>query len=149
MSTLLFDYQKNIRVGLSVLLVGVGGFLLWAATAPIDSASMAMGRVVAESRLKTLEHLEGGIIERVYVREGDQVKAGDVLMELASDQAQSRQQQLQSRLNLNEAKLIRLQAEQADGPRGHRGDACEEGGELCEGARLDGLERAAVPGGAQ
>jgi membrane fusion protein, type I secretion system len=78
------DVTKPIRSGMLYVVVGLLGFLLWAALAPLTSAAVAPGIVVADSRNKTIQHLEGGIISEILVHEGDQVSAGQVLARLNS-----------------------------------------------------------------
>ena len=76
------DTRKPIRLGFWVLVVGFGGFLAWAAFAPLDEGVSAPATVSIETRRKTIQHLNGGVIKQVLVKEGQQVKAGDVLIEL-------------------------------------------------------------------
>jgi HlyD family type I secretion membrane fusion protein len=64
----------------------VFGFLLWAGVAPIDSAAVAPGQVVVEGNRKQVQHLEGGIVGELMVREGSTVKAGDALLRLDDTQ---------------------------------------------------------------
>jgi protease secretion system membrane fusion protein len=79
------DARRPARNGLWVLLLGFGGFLLWASLAPLDEGVVAPGNVSIDTRRKTVQHLTGGIIREVLVREGDQVREGQPLMRL--DQA--------------------------------------------------------------
>ncbi|MTW23014.1 HlyD family type I secretion periplasmic adaptor subunit [Allochromatium palmeri] len=78
-----------LRLGWLILLGAFGGFLLWAALAPLDSAVNAAGVVVVESYHKEVQHLEGGIVKTLSVREGDEVTEGQVLLTLdeTSDKA--------------------------------------------------------------
>lgn len=64
----------------TILIFGVFG--LWAAIAPLDSAAVAMGQVVLDSNKKTIQHLEGGIIEEILVKEGETVKKDQPLVRL-------------------------------------------------------------------
>jgi len=66
-----------------------GGFGLWAALAPLTSAAVTQGVVKVDSYHKTVQHLEGGIIREILVRESDSVKRGQVLARLDSDDAQA------------------------------------------------------------
>jgi len=68
------------RVGWAIVVVFLGGGLLWMATARLDGAAIAGGVVSVESNRKTIQHLEGGIIKEILVVEGDQVEAGSVLV---------------------------------------------------------------------
>ena len=74
------------RIGYFAVVVILGGFSLWATLAPIDGASVAPGVVVVESSRKTIQHLEGGIISEVLVREGAVVSPGQALVVLDSTQ---------------------------------------------------------------
>jgi HlyD family type I secretion membrane fusion protein len=65
--------------------LGIG--LLWAALAPIDGAAIAPGQVIATGQNKTIQHLEGGIIENILVKEGDNVEAGTALIRLSETAA--------------------------------------------------------------
>lgn len=76
------DTRPALRFGMIALVIGVGGFFLWSSLAPLDEGVPATGTVVVESKRKTVQHLRGGIIEEIKVREGDTVKAGDVLLRL-------------------------------------------------------------------
>lgn len=74
------------RIGYFAVIVVLGGFSLWATLAPIDGASVAPGVVVVESSRKTIQHLEGGIISEVLVREGAVVSPGQPLVILDATQ---------------------------------------------------------------
>jgi multidrug efflux pump subunit AcrA (membrane-fusion protein) len=68
----------------SVAIVGVflAGLLGWAAVAPLESAAIAQGVVSIDGYRKTVQHLEGGIVGEILVREGARVRAGQVLIRL-------------------------------------------------------------------
>ena len=100
-----------IFIGFLTLLIGVIGFLGWASQAPISSASISYGKLVAESQLKTIQHLENGIIEQLHIKEGDEVKQGQLLFTLSNVQALSELSRLEARLISDLAKRSRLQAE--------------------------------------
>src|SRR5499426_3572781 len=73
-------------VVVSVLVVGVGG---WAATAVISGAVVASGSVVVDSNVKKVQHPTGGIVGELKVRDGDQVKKGEVVARLDETQART------------------------------------------------------------
>lgn len=81
------DYRRIAIIGLAVIALTFGVFGLWAAFAPLGSAVIGPGSIAVESNRKTLQHLEGGIVRRILVREGQQVRAGQVLFELDPLQA--------------------------------------------------------------
>ena len=76
------DTRSTIRLGFIALVIGFGGFLAWAAYAPLDEGVPAAASVTIDTKRKTIQHQSGGIIRQVAVREGQRVKAGDTLVEL-------------------------------------------------------------------
>lgn len=75
------------RAGLIIAFLVFGVFGVWAATAPLEGAAHAPGSVTVRSYKKTIQHLEGGMISRIYVQNGDYVDAGEPLVELDSTQS--------------------------------------------------------------
>lgn len=76
------DAGRAARTGLWVLLLGLGGFIAWAALAPLDKGVPTQGEVTVETKLKAVQHLTGGIVKEVLVREGSVVKEGEPLFRL-------------------------------------------------------------------
>jgi membrane fusion protein, protease secretion system len=70
------------RIGLWALIIGFGGFLLWAAFAPLDEGVPGQGMVTIDTKSKAVQHPTGGIIKEVLVTEGQQVKEGQLLIKL-------------------------------------------------------------------
>ena len=99
------------RVGYVILFVTFGLFGSWATFAPLDSAALAPGVVTVKSYRKTVQHLEGGIVKALHVRDGDQVGAGEVLIELDTTQASAEQEMVRSQLIAARALETRLLAE--------------------------------------
>ena len=98
-------------VTMGVLLVGVFvlGFGIWAAFAPLETAVVASGTVVSESSRKTLQHLEGGIVAAILVKDGDEVTAGQALLRLDDTKARTTYEAAAGQLldaRLAEARLI-------------------------------------------
>jgi HlyD family secretion protein len=100
-------WTGNILVGCFVL-----GFGVWSAFAPLESAAIAFGVFESESSRKTIQHLEGGIIREIRVKEGDLVRAGQILITLDDTKARAEAQSLQGQLWDAVAREARLQAEQ-------------------------------------
>lgn len=98
-------------MGLLVLLVALGGFGFWAAVAPIDSAAVAPGVVTVESARKTVQHLEGGIVSEILVREGDKVEPGAILLRLDDTEARAQLEIVRSKFLALRAEEARLMAE--------------------------------------
>ena len=83
------DTRGPVRLGLWVLVIGFGLFLAWAAWVPLEDGVPAPSTVAVESRRTTIQHVHGGRIKAVKVRDGDEVKVGDVLIELDDVQARA------------------------------------------------------------
>lgn len=75
--------------GLVIFLVFVVGFGAWAGLAPLAEASIAPGVIKVEGSRRVIQHLEGGIVREILVRDGAKVTAGQVLMRLEDVQADS------------------------------------------------------------
>lgn len=108
---LVIDDRPIRRIGYAVLFVTFGLFGSWATFAPLNSAALAPGVVTVKSYRKTVQHLEGGIIKAIYVRDGDQVQAGDVLLELDGTQTLAELEMVRSQLIAAVALNARLTAE--------------------------------------
>jgi HlyD family type I secretion membrane fusion protein len=98
--------RAPVASGLITLLMFFGGFGAWAGLAPLSSAAIAPGAVRVEDYRKTVQHLEGGIIRALNVRDGDRVKQGERLIALDKTQAQAR-------YKAQLAQVLTLKAEQA------------------------------------
>ncbi|HAS8527415.1 TPA: HlyD family type I secretion periplasmic adaptor subunit [Vibrio vulnificus] len=95
---------------LSIALFG-GGIGYWAATAKLESAAIAYGDLSVSSQRQAIQHLEGGIVERLMIQEGDYVEKGQLLIQLAEQQSLSRLESLKGRFVHAVAKESRLKAE--------------------------------------
>ncbi len=98
-----------LRVGLIVFVLVFGVFGLWSALAPLDGAAYAPGSVTVRSYKKTVQHLEGGIVADILVRDGDRVEAGDPLLILDNTQSLAQLEMARSQsiaLRVREARLI-------------------------------------------
>lgn len=82
--------RKPILVGAWVFIVLFGFFGLWATLAPIASAAVAPGKVILSGSRKTIQHLEGGVVDKILVREGITVKKGQPLVRLNEVAARAR-----------------------------------------------------------
>ncbi|MCX7175682.1 MAG: HlyD family type I secretion periplasmic adaptor subunit [Proteobacteria bacterium] len=76
------DTSQPMRLGLWVLGLGFGGFLLWASLAPLDEGVPTQGMVTIDTKRKAVQHLSGGIVKQVWVKEGQLVKQGDPLVSI-------------------------------------------------------------------
>ena len=66
-----------LRIGVIMIVVAFGGFFVWASLAPLSEGVVATGQVVVDTAHKAVQHLEGGIVEALHVREGSEVHAGE------------------------------------------------------------------------
>jgi protease secretion system membrane fusion protein len=106
------DTGRAARYGMWILGLGFGGFLLWAALAPLDQGVPAQGTVTIDTKRKPVQHLSGGIIKKVLVGEGDMVKAGQTLIELDEAVARANYQSVRQRYLGMRAMQGRLLAEE-------------------------------------
>jgi protease secretion system membrane fusion protein len=83
------DETWHIRMGWWIVIVGVGGFMLWASLAPLDKGVPLSGTVAVASSRKAIQHPTGGIIEEILVKEGHTVKAGQILITMNATQAKA------------------------------------------------------------
>ena len=100
-----------VAVGALALLVGFGGFGAWAAVAPLQGAVVANGTVTTLGRNKLIQHLEGGIIKEILVREGDAVATGQPLLLLDGTAADATRNRIRTELDSLAALEARAQAE--------------------------------------
>ncbi|RKE72979.1 HlyD family type I secretion periplasmic adaptor subunit [Pseudorhodoplanes sinuspersici] len=91
---------------LTIIGIGLGGFLVWASTAELTGAVMASGSIAANGENQTIQHLEGGIVKDIFVKDGDAVVAGQPLIALDPTLVEA---------NLNRARktLVTLRADEA------------------------------------
>jgi HlyD family type I secretion membrane fusion protein len=108
-------YPTNLRpvllCGWLVIAAVFGGFGTWAAYAPLSSAAIAPGIVVVDSNRKSVQHLEGGVIREILVRDGDVVEHGQVLLRLDGASVRAAMAALRPMLQTNRAVRARLLAE--------------------------------------
>jgi len=114
-----YSWERSVRsgrwgpalVGYLALAAMMGGFGLWAVTAPISAAAIAPGIIAAAGRNVTIQSLDSGIITAIHVREGDWVETGNVLVTLDDTIARSEFTRLQLRALTLGAVEARLTAE--------------------------------------
>ena len=83
------DASSHTKLGWWIVLLGVGGFILWATLAPLDKGVPVQGTVAVASNRKAIQHQTGGTVEDILVKDGDVVKAGQVLVKMNNVQAKS------------------------------------------------------------
>jgi membrane fusion protein, adhesin transport system len=111
---------KEVKAGrdthlLFLLCVGAClAFFGWAYVSTLDIVSLASGEVIPSSQVKSVQHLEGGIVREIAIREGEQVKKGQKLIVLEPTQSGADVGEIQVRLLSLRAEIARLEAEVSD-----------------------------------
>lgn len=103
--------RTPILFGVWMVVLVFGVFGLWSVIARIDSAAIAPGKVILDENRKSISHLEGGIVETIHKRVGDQVKRGDPLITLTEVRARAQVDLLQNQFHNTLAIEARLLAE--------------------------------------
>lgn len=111
------DTGRAARIGLWTLGIGFGGFLLWAAFAPLGEGVPSHGTVTIDTKSKPVQHLSGGIVKEVRVREGEVVKEGQTVILLDEAVAKANYEAVRQRYLGLRATQGRLMAEQTGASR--------------------------------
>ncbi len=110
------DTRGPIRLGFWILVVGFGGFLAWASFAPLDEGVSAPATVSIETRRRVIQHMTGGIVRKVLVKEGQAVHEGDVLVQLDDAPARANFETVRQNYMSLRAAESRLLAEEVEKP---------------------------------
>ncbi|CAI0840743.1 MULTISPECIES: HlyD family type I secretion periplasmic adaptor subunit [Serratia] len=105
------DERRYTRMGWLVILIGFIGFLAWAAFAPLDKGVASSGSVIVSGNRKTVQAPASGIINNILVKEGEKVKAGQILVQLSQTQVQAQVDSLRDQYFTTLASSGRLLAE--------------------------------------
>lgn len=106
------DPRGDIRVGAVIAGVFFVIFLGWAMFARLDAAAYATGTLVVSGQRQAVQHRDGGVVGKIYVREGQRVERGQLLMQLAAAEVQAQERALASQAIRLLAQRARLDAEQ-------------------------------------
>ncbi len=106
--------RRAIMAGTAIIMLFFGVLLGWAALAPLNSAVVSVGIIKVEGSRQAVQHLDGGIIAALLVKEGQKVTAGQVLIRLDDVAAKANVDSLQAQHDSLQALEARLQAEQQD-----------------------------------
>lgn len=109
------DWRSAARVGRAIVIVGFGVFVGWASLARLDGAAVSSGVVAVESYRKTVQHLEGGIVREILVRDGDVVAEGQVLLRLDPTRVDAQSEAYRSQVAALQAQETRLLVERDAG----------------------------------
>lgn len=103
--------KGQVKYGLIISIVVIIFFFLWGGLAPLDSAAISHGTIVFDSYRKTIQHLEGGIITEIKVKEGQEVKTGDTLIVLNQASSKASLELLLKQMQTAKASEARLISE--------------------------------------
>lgn len=106
--------RRLVMAGVALVAVFIVGFGIWAAFAPLEIAVIAPGVVVPQANSKVIQHLDGGIIAKILVHDGDHVKAGQTLIRLDDTKARTTYESASDQLIDARAAEARLLAERDD-----------------------------------
>ncbi|WP_201353696.1 HlyD family type I secretion periplasmic adaptor subunit [Hydrogenimonas urashimensis] len=112
----LHSTPRRSRIILYFWLVTVAAFLLWASIAKVDEIVRSQGKIVPSGENKTLQNLEGGIVEEILVKEGDAVKKGEVLLKIKNVKSKTELAGYLSKYNELAARASRLRAQAKNRP---------------------------------
>lgn len=104
--------KSHLLLGLAIVLLLAGGLGGWASTVLISGALIAPGQIVVESNVKKVQHPTGGVVGEVRARDGDVVKAGDIVVRLDDTVTRANLAIVTKNLDAAQARAARLQAEQ-------------------------------------
>jgi HlyD family type I secretion membrane fusion protein len=110
------NWRVYAVAGYAVIVATFGVVGSWAATARLDRAVISPGIIVAEGSRKVVQHLEGGIVQAVLVRDGQTVHEGDVLLRIDPVQSRASNDLLRGQLDAALILEARLRAEQEQAP---------------------------------
>ncbi len=104
--------RREVRFGLTAMILFFVVFLGWAALAPLDAAVVAPGVVVVSGARQTVQHRDGGVISRLAVVDGQRVRRGDILIELSNPEVLARKEALLSQVLDLQMQRAQIQATQ-------------------------------------
>jgi protease secretion system membrane fusion protein len=105
------DTSRALRMGWWLVLAGLGGFLAWALTAPLDRGVPMSGTVTVSGNKKAVQHKDGGTVQTILVKEGDVVRAGQPLVLMDSVQARTNAAAIRVQFHTARSTEARLLAE--------------------------------------
>jgi len=97
-----------IRTTILIICFSFAAFITWSAITRINEMARTSGEIIPSEYVQAVQHFEGGIIDKIFVRDDDLVKKGQVLIQLKGDNVQSDYEQVTSRLTLLKLQIARL-----------------------------------------
>jgi HlyD family secretion protein len=108
------EIRRQLRAGIAGVIVLLGGLGGWAVTTELAGAVIAPGSLVVDSNVKKVQHPTGGVVGQLYVRDGDQVRAGDIVLRLDDTITRSNVAVMDKNLDELKARQARFEAELDD-----------------------------------
>jgi HlyD family type I secretion membrane fusion protein len=105
------DWRAPIRFGYFIVFGGFGLFMVWASLTRLDGAAIAPGVISSESNRKTVQHLEGGIVQEILVRDGMRVETNQLLVKLDPTRLDTQGDLYSNQLAILQAQEARLLSE--------------------------------------
>lgn len=102
--------DKLVRQMAFICVLGFGGFMVWASLAPLEEGVASSGQIVVEENRQLVQHLEGGLVKKILVREGDIAEQGQVLVILEETRALANRDQIVQEFAASAATVARLGA---------------------------------------
>ena len=112
-----FDFKKQIRWGMSAIALLVTFVAGWSMLAPLSSGAIAPGLIVVDSNRREIQHIDGGIVQKILVKDGNHVSAGDPLVVLRTVELENEINKLFGEQLALLAQNSRLEAESTDAPK--------------------------------
>jgi HlyD family secretion protein len=133
--------RRHVMAGLASLTLLTGGLGGWAATTELSGAIVAAGTLVVDSNVKTVQHPSGGVVGELKVRDGDRVKAGEVIARLDETETRANLSIVLNSLDQLAARQARLEAERDGSERPVFAEPLTRRADIAEVARLIEGER--------
>lgn len=105
------DHRSEVWRGFAVGLGFCAVFIVWALVSPLDAAASASGQVAVAGHRQTVQHRDGGVVRNIYVKDGQHVQAGQVLIDLAASEVMADERSLATQVIDLKAQRARLEAE--------------------------------------
>lgn len=107
----MLEQRNKTSVTIWVIFIFFVAFVIWAAVFSLQKTVRASGTVMSETRIQIIQAVDGGTIAQVFVREGDIVEPGDVLVEFDQTRVAAQSNEIQARVDALKARVSRLRAE--------------------------------------
>lgn len=110
------EVRRLILISAAILAAFFGVLGLWSVITELYGAVVAQGVIKVEANVKLVQHVEGGVVKRIFVKEGQHVRLGDLILELEDTEANASLAMASDQLDAELAKLARLRAEMSNFP---------------------------------